>query len=91
MKHLTEENQQRTSSFFLFHNKPIKEQMKKLIALLTKEKKKWMGKNSDFLRAWYSIHTKIRIVLFLYLLVNLLIGRLISSAKSYKYLNKLIS
>ena len=54
----------------------FKEQMKKFVALLTKEKGKtalneWENDDSDILQALYSGYKKIRTPLFPYLLVNL--------------------
>ena len=60
--------------------------MKKLIALLIKEKGKtimneWENHDSGILRALYSVYKKTRTILFLST----------SVVKSYKFLNKLIS
>ena len=92
--HLTEENQQCVSSFFRTNH--FKERMQKFVALLTKEKGKmatneWEIVGSDILRALYRVYKKIRTILFSYSLIKLFRQRYISSVKSYKYLNKLIS
>ena len=70
--------------------------MKTFVALLTKEKGKtarneWRNDDSNILRALYSVHNKIRTIVFPHLLVNMFKQRYISSVKSYKYLNKFIS
>ena len=54
-------------------------------------KKEWGNFDSDLFRALYSVYKKIRIILLSYLLIDLFRQRYISSVKSYKYLNKLIS
>ena len=46
---------------------------------------------SDFLWVLYSIWKKIRTIFFPYWLIELFKERFISSVKSYKYLNKLMS
>ena len=51
-------------------------------------KNEWESDGSDFFK---SVYEKIRVMLFPYLLVYLFKQRCISSVKSYKYLNKLIS
>ena len=53
-------------------------------------KNKWENDDTDFF--WrYAVYIKIRTTLFLYLQINLFKERYISSAKNYKYLNKVIS
>ena len=51
-------------------------------------KNEWENDDSDFLQA-FTVYIKIRQIVFPYLLINK--ERYISSVKSYKYLNKLIS
>ena len=69
--------------------------MNEEICCITKKgkilKNEWENDGSDFLRAVYSSYNKIRTILFPYLLVKLFKQRYISSAKSYKYLKKLLS
>ena len=70
--------------------------MKKIIVLLTKEKRLRMnGKMvtpSEFLVALYSVHKKLGLFFFCTLLANLFQQRYISSVTSYyKYLKKLLS
>ena len=54
-------------------------------------KSKWENDDSDFLVALYSVYKKLRQFFFHTLLINLFKQRYISSAKSYKHLNKLIN
>ena len=53
-------------------------------------KNKWENDDSDMVQALYSVYNKNMTALFPYLLVNLFKQKYISSAKSYKYLNKFI-
>ena len=77
-----------TRKGFCFKINLFKEWMKKLIALLTKEKRLRMnGKmmNLPFFEL-YTVYIKIMTLVFPYLLVNLFKERHISSVNSYKYL-----
>ena len=71
--------------------------MKKFVELLTKENEKtamneWVNDDSDILQAFNSVYIKkLGQFFFPYLLVNLFKQRHISSAKSYKLMNKFIS
>ena len=59
----------------------FKERMKKFVALVT----------NDIFQALYSVHKKIRAILFPYLLVNLFKQGYFSSVKNYKHFSKFIS
>ena len=71
----------------------FKERIKKFVALPMKKKQlRMIGKimNLTFIKL-FTVYIKIRTICFPYLLVNLFKERYISSVKSCKYLNKLIS
>ena len=79
-----------------FKKNLFKKWMKKFIALLTKEKGKtaineYANDDPGILRTFYSVHKKVRTILFPWLLLNLFKQRYSSSGKSYKYLKKFIS
>ena len=74
---------------FFFKANLFKEEMKKFVVLLTKEKQLRMNGKMISLTFLYSAY-KISTILFFYLLVNLFKQRGLVLL-SYKYLNKLIS
>ena len=75
---------------------PFKEEMKKFVAFITREKQtknECENNDSNFLRILQIVYKKLGQFFFPYILINFFKGRYISSVsvKSYKYLNKLIT